>query len=182
MASKSDRQAEKGGIIGSFFLGLTTVIVSLSCVGPFVGALLIESSGGVALRPILGMFSFSAAFALPFVVLAAFPSLMKNLPKSGGWLNSVKVVMGFILLAFSLKFFSVIDDTYHWNLLTREVYLSLWIAIFLMLGLYLLGKIKFKFDSDLKHVGYFRLILAIISFAFVVYMIPGMFGAPVKSI
>lgn len=182
MASKSDSQAEKGGIIGSFFLGLTTVIVSLSCVGPFVGALLIESSGGVALRPILGMFSFSAAFALPFVVLAAFPSLMKNLPKSGGWLNSVKVVMGFILLAFSLKFFSVIDDTYHWNLLTREVYLSLWIAIFLMLGLYLLGKIKFKFDSDLKHVGYFRLILAIISFAFVVYMIPGMFGAPVKSI
>jgi len=182
MASKTDSQAEKGGLIGAFFLGLTTVIVSLSCVGPFVGALLIESSGGVALRPIVGMFSFSAAFALPFIFLAAFPSLMKNLPKSGGWLNSVKVVMGFILLAFSLKFFSVIDDTYHWNLLTREVYLSLWIAIFSLLGLYFLGKIKFKFDSDLKHVGYGRLLLAIISFAFVVYMIPGLFGAPVKSI
>lgn len=182
LASKADSKAEKGGIIGSFFLGLTTVIVSLSCVGPFVGALLVQSATGVSLRPIIGMLSFSAAFALPFVVLAAFPSLLKNLPKSGGWLNSVKVVMGFILLAFSLQFFQVIDNVYHWNILTREVFLSLWIAIFSMLGLYLLGKIRFKLDSDTKHIGFFRLILAIITFAFVIYLIPGLFGAPLKAI
>ena len=182
MASKTDSKAEKGGIIGAFFLGLTTVIVSLSCVGPFVGALLIESAGGIAIRPIVGMFAFSAAFALPFVFLAAFPSLMKNLPKSGGWLNSVKVVMGFILLAFSLKFILVLNDNFGWTFLNREVFISLWIAIFSLLGLYLLGKIKFKFDSDLKHVGYFRLLLAISSFAFVAYMIPGLIGAPLKAI
>ena len=182
MASKTDSKAEKGGLIGAFFLGLTTVIVSLSCVGPFVGALLIESAGGVAIRPVVGMFSFSAAFALPFVLLAAFPSLMKNLPKSGGWLNSVKVVMGFILLAFSLKFILVLNDSFGLTFLSREVFISLWIAIFSLLGLYLLGKIKFKFDSDLKHVGYGRLLMAIFSFAFVAYMIPGLTGAPLKMI
>ncbi len=182
MASKTDSKAEKGGLIGAFFLGLTTVIVSLSCVGPFVGALLIESAGGVAIRPVVGMFSFSAAFALPFVLLAAFPSLMKNLPKSGGWLNSVKVVMGFILLAFSLKFILVLNDSFGLTFLSREVFISLWIAIFALLGLYLLGKIKFKFDSDLKHVGYGRLLMAIFAFAFVAYMIPGLTGAPLKMI
>ncbi|HUX54794.1 MAG TPA: cytochrome c biogenesis protein CcdA [Williamwhitmania sp.] len=182
LASKADSKAEKGGLIGSFFLGLTTVIVSLSCVGPFVGALLVQSATGVSMRPIIGMFSFSVAFALPFVVLAAFPSLLKNLPKSGGWLNAVKVVMGFILLAFSLQFFLVIDSVYHWNILTREIFLSLWIAIFSMLGLYLLGKIKFKLDSETKHIGFFRLILAILTFSFVVYLIPGLFGAPLKAL
>lgn len=182
LASKADSKAEKGGLIGSFFLGLTTVIVSLSCVGPFVGALLVQSATGVSLRPIVGMFSFSVAFALPFVILAAFPSLLKNLPKSGGWLNAVKVVMGFILLAFSLQFFLVIDSVYHWNILTREIFLSLWIAIFSMLGLYLLGKIKFKLDSEVKHVGFFRLVLAILTFSFVIYLIPGLFGAPLKAL
>lgn len=182
LSTKTDNQAEKGGFIGSFFMALTLVIVSLSCVGPIVGAILVESAAGLGLKPILGMLGFSLAFAIPFTLFAIFPSLLNKLPKSGGWLNSVKIVLGFIVLAFGLKFLSTIDQSYHLGILGREIYLALWIAIFIMLGLYLLGKIRFKFDSPVEHIGFFRMILAIITFAFVIYLIPGMFGAPLKGL
>lgn len=182
LANKTDSKADKGGFAGSFFMALTTVIVSLSCVGPIVGALLVEAAAGLGAKPIIGMFGFSLAFAIPFTLFAIFPSWLNSLPRSGGWMNSVKVVLGFIVLAFSLKFLMIIDDTYHWGLLGREVYLAIWISIFTLMGLYLLGKIKFAHDSDLKHIGVFRLILAIATFAFVIYLIPGMIGAPLKSI
>jgi thiol:disulfide interchange protein DsbD len=182
LANKTDSKADKGGFVGSFFMALTTVIVSLSCVGPIVGALLVEAASGLGAKPIIGMFGFSLAFAIPFTLFAAFPSWLNSLPRSGGWMNSVKVVLGFIVLAFSLKFLMIVDQTYHWGILGRELYLAIWIAIFSLMGLYLLGKIKFKHDSDLKHVGVFRLLLAIASFAFVIYLLPGMIGAPLKSI
>lgn len=182
LANKTDSKADKGGFIGSFFMALTTVIVSLSCVGPIVGALLVEAASGLGAKPIIGMFGFSLAFSIPFTLFAIFPSWLNSLPRSGGWMNSVKVVLGFIVLAFSLKFLMIIDDTYHWGLLGRDVYLAIWISIFTLLGFYLLGKLKFKNDSEFKHLGFFRLILAIASFAFVMYLIPGMIGAPLKSI
>lgn len=182
LANKTDSKADKGGIIGSFFLALTTVIVSLSCVGPIVGALLVEAASGLGAKPIVGMFGFSLAFSIPFTLFAIFPSWLKSLPRSGGWMNSVKIVLGFIILAFSLKFLLTIDQSYQLHLFSREFYISIWIAIFILLGMYLLGKIKFKFDSDLQHVGVFRLFLAIASFTFVFYLIPGLFGAPLKSI
>lgn len=182
LSTKTDSKAEKGGFIGSFFMALTLVIVSLSCVGPIVGAILVESAAGLGLKPLIGMFGFSLAFAVPFTLFAIFPSWLNKLPKSGGWLNSVKIVLGFIVLAFGLKFLSTVDQAYHWGILGREVYLALWIAIFIMLGLYLLGKIKFKLDSNVEHLGFFRLILAIATFAFVIYLVPGMFGAPLKGL
>lgn len=182
MVNKSDQQVDKGGMMGSFFMALTLVLVSFSCTGPIVGAILVESAGGQVLKPIIGMFGFSMAFALPFTLFALFPGWLNNLPKSGGWLNSVKVVLGFLELALGLKFLSVADQTYHWGILDREVYLALWIVIFILLGFYLLGKLKFAHDSDVKTVTVPRLLLAIISFSFVVYLIPGMFGAPLKAI
>ncbi|MEI6852336.1 MAG: cytochrome c biogenesis protein CcdA [Bacteroidota bacterium] len=180
MVNKSDKQADKGGILGSFFMAFTLVLVSFSCTGPLVGAILVKSAGGQVLEPIIGMLGFSIAFALPFTIFAFFPSWLNRLPKSGGWLNAVKVVLGFIELALGLKFLSIADQTYHWGLLDREVYLALWIIIFTLMGFYLLGKIKFVHDSEVKHIGVGRLTLAIITFSFVVYMIPGMFGAPLK--
>jgi thiol:disulfide interchange protein len=182
LSTKADNQAERGGFIGSFFMALTLVIVSLSCVGPIVGAILVESAAGLGLKPLIGMLGFSLAFAIPFTLFAIFPSLLNKLPKSGGWLNSVKIVLGFIVLAFGLKFLATIDQAYHIGFLGREVYLALWIAIFIMLGLYFLGKIKFKFDSPVEHIGFFRMLLAIFTFAFVIYLIPGMFGAPLKGL
>ncbi|MBW8326176.1 MAG: thioredoxin family protein [Prolixibacteraceae bacterium] len=182
LVNKSDKQVDKGGFMGSFFMALTLVLVSFSCTGPIVGAILVESAGGQVLKPIVGMFGFSLAFALPFTLFALFPAWLNNLPKSGGWLNSVKVVLGFLELALGLKFLSVADQTYHWGILDREVYLALWIVIFVLLGFYLLGKLKFAHDSDVKHVSVPRLLLAIISFSFVVYLAPGMFGAPLKAI
>lgn len=182
LVNKSDQQVDKGGFMGSFFMALTLVLVSFSCTGPIVGAILVESAGGQILKPIIGMFGFSLAFALPFTLFALFPGWLNSLPKSGGWLNSVKVVLGFLELALGLKFLSVADQTYHWGILDREVYLALWIVIFALLGFYLLGKLKFAHDSDVKHVSVPRLMLAIISFSFVVYLIPGMFGAPLKAI
>ena len=182
LVNRSDRQADKGGIIGAFFMALTLVLVSFSCTGPIVGAILVESAGGQVLKPIVGMFGFSLAFALPFTLFALFPQWMERLPKSGGWLNSVKVVLGFIELALGLKFLSVADQTYHWGILDREVYLALWIVISLLLGFYLLGKIKFVHDNDVSFVSVPRLMLSIFSFAFAVYLIPGMFGAPLKAI
>ena len=183
LVNKTDSKSDKAGLGGIFFMALTLVLVSFSCTGPIVGGVLIESiSGGNFWQPIFTMLAFSIAFALPFTLLALFPSLLDKLPKSGGWLNSVKVVLGFIELALGLKFLSVADQTYHWGLLDREIYLALWIAIFTLLGFYLLGKLKFKHDSDLKYISVGRLVLAIFVFAFVVYMIPGMWGAPLKGL
>ncbi|RPH33591.1 MAG: DUF255 domain-containing protein [Bacteroidales bacterium] len=182
LANKTDSKADKGGFIGSFFLALTTVIISLSCVGPIVGALLVEAASGLGAKPIIGMFGFSLAFAIPFTLFAIFPSWLNSLPRSGGWMNSVKVVLGFIVLAFSLKFLMVIDQTYHFGILRREVFLGIWVIIFILMGFYLLGKIKFKLDSPLKKLGTTRLILAITSFAFAVYLATGIFGAPLKTI
>ena len=182
LVNKSDQKADRGGFLGPVFMALTLVLVSFSCTGPIVGTILVESAGGQILKPIIGMFGFSLAFALPFTLFAFFPSWLTNLPKSGGWLNSVKVVLGFLELALGLKFLSIADQTYHWHILDREVYLALWIVIFFLMGLYLLGKIKFAHDSEVKHVSVPRLMLAIITFSFVVYMIPGMFGAPLKAL
>lgn len=182
MVNKSDEKADTKGLSGIFFLALTLVLVSFSCTGPIVGSVLIKSTAGEFWAPILTMLAFSIAFALPFTFFALFPSLLKKLPKSGGWLNSVKVVIGFIEVALGFKFLSVADQTYHWGLLDREVYLAIWIVVFALLGLYLLGKIKFAHDSDLPYLGVGRLTLAIASFAFVVYLIPGMWGAPLKAL
>lgn len=177
-----DKQADKGGWIGVFFMAFTLVLVSFSCTGPLVGTILVESAGGLILKPILGMFAFSMAFALPFTVFALFPSLMNNMPKSGGWLNSVKVVLGFLELAFAFKFLSIADQAYHWNLLDREIYLAIWIVIFTLMGFYLLGKIELPNDSKTEKTSVGGLMLAIITFSFVVYLIPGMFGAPLKAL
>jgi thiol:disulfide interchange protein DsbD len=158
-------------------------IVSFSCTGPFVAILLVEAAMGTSvLKPILGMFAFGFALGLPFMIFAMSPTLMKKMPKSGGWLNSVKVVFAFILLAFSLTFLLNVDTVYNIGLFTREVYLGIWIVIFSLMGLYLLGKIKFSHDSDVQHIGILRLLLVIVTFSFVVYLIPGLFGAPLKAI
>jgi len=182
-ANKLDQNSDKGGLTGLFFMAATLVVVSFSCTGPIIGSLLVEAaSKGERLGPALGMFGFSLALAIPFVLFALFPSALKTLPKSGGWLNSVKVVLGFLELAFALKFLSNVDLAYHWNIFDREVFLSLWIAIGLLIVLYLLGKIKFSGDSDLPFISVPRIFITIVVFAFVVYMIPGMWGAPLKSI
>ncbi|MBR5808229.1 MAG: thioredoxin family protein [Alistipes sp.] len=182
LVNKSDAQSDKGGIGGIFFMALTLVLVSFSCTGPIVGSVLIKSTSGEVWSPIITMLAFSTAFALPFTIFAFFPSMLKKLPKSGGWLNSVKVVLGFVEVALGFKFLSVADQVYHWNLLDREVYLAIWIVVFSLLGLYLLGKIKFAHDSELKHLSVGRLAMAIGVFTFVVYMIPGMWGAPLKAL
>ena len=182
LVNNSDAKADKGGLVGIFFMALTLVLVSFSCTGPIIGSALIQSTSGEVWTPILTMLAFSVVFALPFTLFALFPSWLKQLPKSGGWLNSVKVVLGFVELALGLKFLSVADQTYHWGLLDREVYLALWIAIFSLLGLYLIGKIKFKHDSDMPYLSVTRLVLAIVAFSFVVYMLPGMWGAPLKAL
>ena len=163
-------------------MALTLVLVSFSCTGPIVGSVLIKSTSGEFWSPIVTMLAFSVAFALPFTVFAFFPSMLKKLPKSGGWLNSVKVVLGFIEVALGMKFLSVADQTYHWGLLDREIYLAVWIVTFSLLGLYLLGKIKFAHDSDTPYLGVGRLALAIVTFSFVVYLVPGMWGAPLKGL
>lgn len=182
MVNKSDSKSDKGGFIGVFFMALTLVLVSFSCTGPIVGTILIKSTQGEIWEPIITMLAFSTAFALPFTIFAFAPSLLKELPKSGGWLNSVKVVLGFLEVALGLKFLSVADQTYHWGILDREVYLAIWIVVFFLLGLYLLGKIRFAYDSPKDHVGVGRLALSIVAFSFVVYMIPGMWGAPLKAL
>ena len=179
-SNKADTQVDKGGLGGVFFLALTTVLVSFSCTGPIVGALLVEAAGGLALKPILGMFGFGLAFAIPFTLFAIFPSWLKGLPKSGGWLNAVKVVLGFIVLAFSMKFLLALDPTN--KILTRELYLAVWIVLFSMLGAYFLGKIKFAHDSDLPHISVPRLLLSVASFSFVIYLFLGLFGYELKTI
>lgn len=182
MISKADSKADRGGIVGAFFMAVTLVLVSFSCTGPLVGTVLVKSAQGEIFEPIFAMLAFSIAFALPFTLFAFFPSWLQNLPKSGGWLNSVKVVLGFIEIALGLKFLSVADQTYHWGILDREVYLAIWIVVFTLMGFYLLGKLKFAHDSDLPFIRVPRLMLAIITFAFVIYLIPGMWGAPLKAL
>ena len=182
IANKTDIKAERGGLLGIFFMALTTVIISFSCIGPFVGALIIEAIQGGGMRPLTGMFFFGLAFATPFTLLAILPSALNKLPKSGAWLNAVKVVFAFILLPFSLKFLSNIDQVYGLGILNREIYLSIWIVIFFLLGLYLLGKIKFSHDSDLPYLGVGRLFMSIAVFSFVIYLFTGLFGNPLTSI
>ena len=182
LVNKSDENSDKGGITGIFFMALTLVLVSFSCTGPIVGSVLIKSTSGEFWSPIITMLAFSTTFALPFTLFAFFPSVLKKLPKSGGWLNSVKVVLGFVEVALGFKFLSVADQVYHWGILDREVYLAIWIVVFSLLGLYLLGKIRFAHDSELKHLSVGRLALAIAVFSFVVYLIPGMWGAPLSKL
>ena len=182
MVNKTDSKADTKGLGGIFFLALTLVLVSFSCTGPIVGSVLIKSTSGEFWTPIITMLAFSVAFVLPFTLFALFPSVLKKMPKSGGWLNSVKVVLGFIEVALGMKFLSVADQTYHWGLLDREIYLAVWIVVFALLGLYLLGKIRFAHDDEVKHLGVGRLALAIIVLSFVVYLIPGMWGAPLKGL
>ena len=185
LVNKSDKGSDKKGLAGVFFMALTLVLVSFSCTGPIVGNVLIQatSSNGAWWIPIITMLAFSVAFALPFTLLAFFPSLLKDLKKSGGgWLNTVKVVMGFIEVALGFKFLSMADQTYHWGLLDREIYLAIWIVVFTLLGFYLLGKLKFAHDDDVPHISVTRLSLAIVVFSFVVYMVPGMWGAPLSGL
>ena len=180
--NSADSKSDRKGLGGVFFLALTLVLVSFSCTGPIVGTVLIKSTQGEFWAPMVTMLAFSVAFALPFTIFALFPSLLKKLPRSGGWLNSVKVVLGFIEIALGLKFLSTADQTYHWGLLDREVYLAIWIVVFTLLGFYLLGKLRFKYDSPVEHLSVKRLVLAIAVFSFVVYMVPGMWGAPLKAL
>jgi thiol:disulfide interchange protein DsbD len=178
--NKIDAKAEKGGLGGVFFMAFTLVLVSFSCTGPIVGSILISSAGGELVKPVLGMFSFGLAFAIPFTLFAIFPEWMQRLPKSGGWLNTVKVVLGFLELALAFKFLSIADLVYHWGILDRDIFLAIWIVIFSALGLYLLGKIRLPHDSKMEHLSVPRLLLALVTFAFVIYMIPGLWGAPLK--
>ncbi|HVS93321.1 MAG TPA: cytochrome c biogenesis protein CcdA [Mucilaginibacter sp.] len=183
LANKLDANSDKGGLIGIFFMAATLAVVSFSCTGPIIGYEIVNAATkGERLGPVVSMLGFSAALALPFTLFALFPSALKSLPKSGGWLNSVKVILGFLELAFSLKFLSNVDLAYHWNWFDREIFLSLWIAIALLMGLYLIGKIKFAHDSDVKYISVPRAFFSIIVFAFVIYMVPGLWGAPLKSI
>ena len=171
------------GILSISFMAFTLVLVSFSCTGPIIGTLLVQAASmGEIAGPAIGMLGFAVALSIPFSLFAIFPSMLKSMPKSGGWLNSVKVVLGFLELALALKFLSVADLAYGWHILDREVFVTLWIIIFTLLGFYLLGKIKFSHDSDIKYVSVPRLFMAIISFAFAIYMIPGLWGAPLKAI
>lgn len=182
-ANKADAQAGKGGLMGIFFMALTLVIVSFSCTGPIVGGLLGQtSSKGVSAAPILGMLGFGAGLALPFSLFALFPSVLNSLPKSGGWLNAVKISFGFIELALAFKFLSNVDLIYHWRLLDRDVFLVLWIIIFGLMGIYLLGKLKFSHDTDTPHISIPRLFFAIGILSFALYLVPGLWGAPLRHL
>ena len=181
LINKTDKQADRGGYIGTFFMALILVFVAFSCTLPLVGIILVEAATGSILKPTIGMFGYSVGLALPFTILALIPSWLNKLPKSGGWLNSVKVVLGFIILAFGMKFLLVPNQALGWGI-TREFFIAIWIVLFILLGFYLLGKIKFAHDSDIKYIGVPRLLLIIITFTFAVYLIPGMFGAPLKAV
>ncbi len=183
LVNKADSASDKGGLIGIFFMAFTLSLVSFSCTGPIIGTLLVEAAHGRSyLGPLAGMTGFSLALALPFALFAAFPSWLSSLPKSGGWLNSVKVTLGFLELALALKFLSNVDLAYHWGFLKRELFIALWVVIFGLMGMYLLGKLKFSHDSDVKHISVPRLMFAIITFTFTLYLVPGIWGAPLKMI
>ena len=179
----SAKRQNAGSVAGIFFMALTLVLVSFSCTLPIAGAVALNAAGGSFLKPVIGMLGFSLGIAVPFTIFALFPNMLKKLPKSGGWMNTLKVVLAFVELAFALKFINVPDQTYHWRILDREVYLSLWIVLFSLLGFYLLGKIKFPHDDDYPvQKSWFRFLLSVAVFSFVVYMVPGLFGAPLKAI
>lgn len=180
--NKMDSQSNKSGLVGIFFMAFTLVLVSFSCTGPIVGTILLQAASGETIQPIVGMLGFSLAFALPFTLFAIFPNWLKSMPKSGGWMNTVKVVLGFVELALALKFLSIVDQVYHWNMLNRDVYLALWIVIFAFLGFYLLGKITFPHEEKPKSTSVGRVISALLVFSFVIYLIPGMVGAPLKAL
>lgn len=180
--SGADSRVDKGGLLASFFLALTTVLVSFSCTGPIIGSLLVEAASGDVMRPTVGMFAFGLGFALPFTLFALFPAYMSKLPKSGGWLNAIKVVLAILMLAFSMKFLMTVDSVYGFNLLNRDIYIAIWIVLFSILGFYLLGKIKFAHDSDIQHIGIGRLFLVVTIFTFVLYLFTGLLGAPLKGL
>ena len=182
LVNKIDQASDRGGLVGIFFMAFTLVVVSFSCTGPIVGSLLVEASRGQFIKPILVMFAFSLAIALPYTLFAIFPSWMKSLPKSGGWLNAVKVVLGFFELALSLKFLSIIDQVYHLHMLDRDIFLALWIVMFAMIGFYLLGKLMLPHDTKEEKISVPRVILAILAFSFTVYLVPGLFGAPLHPL
>ncbi|QEM02281.1 DUF255 domain-containing protein [Mucilaginibacter rubeus] len=183
LANKLDRKADRGGLLGLFFMAATLVVVSFSCTGPIIGTLLVQAATmGELLGPTIGMLGFALALAIPFTLFAMFPSLLKSLPSSGGWLNSVKITLGFLELALALKFLSNVDLAYHWNWFDREVFLALWIIIFGYLGFYLLGKIRFPNDSPMDKLSLPRMVLSILVLSFTLYMVPGLWGAPLKSI
>ncbi len=180
--NKMDSLSNQGGLLGVFFMAFTLVLISFSCTGPIVGSVLVLSAGGAIIKPIAGMFAFSLALALPFTLFAVFPKWLEKLPKSGGWLQEVKVILGFLELALALKFLSVADQVYHWGVLNREIYLALWIVIFSLLGFYLLGKLRLPYHEEQKTTSIPKLLLAVLVFGFVVYLIPGMIGAPLKPL
>ena len=181
--NKMDANSDKGGLAGLFFMAGTLALVSFSCTGPIIGTLLVQAAtSGALLGPAIGMFGFSFALAIPFALFAMFPSWLSALPKSGGWLNSVKVVLGFLELALAMKFLSNVDLAYHWNWFDREVFLVLWIVIFGLMGLYLLGKLKISHDSPVNAISVPRLLIAVVVLSFTIYMIPGLWGAPLKSV
>jgi thiol:disulfide interchange protein len=186
LINRVDQQSEKGGLIGIFFMAFTLVLVSFSCTGPLVGSILVSSAGGEFLKPIIGMFAFSLAFAIPFTMFAFFPGWLSSLPKSGGWLNAVKVVLGFVELALAFKFLSIADQAFHWGILDREINIAIWIVIVVLIGLYLMKSFRLPGDTgkdmEDKRIGVPRLVLAMIAFTFVVYLVPGMWGAPLKAL
>ena len=182
LVNNVDAKSDKGGIIGVFFMAFTLVLVSFSCTGPLAGSILIAASQGAFIKPIVGMLGFSLAFAIPFTSFAVFPGFMKKLPKSGNWMNEVKVVLGFLEIALAFKFLSVADQVYHWHLLDREIFLAIWIAIFGALTLYLFGKISLPHDGPSGKLSVPRTLFATAVLAFVIYLIPGMFGAPLKGL
>ena len=176
-----DAQSDRGGLIGIFFMAFTLALVSFSCTGPFVGTLLGLGASGKFIKPIIGMFGFGLGLASPFVLLALSPELLKKIPKSGGWMNTIKVFFGFLELALALKFFSTVDQTYHWRILDREIFLAIWIAVFTLMGFHLLGKFQMPHDDKVEKLGVPRLMVALAVFSFVVYLFPGLFGAPLKA-
>ena len=182
LVNKADQQAEKGGLLGIFFMAATLVLVSFSCTIPIVGNVIVMAAGGQLIKPVLAMFFYALAFAIPFTLFAIFPEWIKSMPKSGGWLNSVKVTLGFLELALALKFFSIADQAYHWGLLDRDVNIALWIVIFTLMGFYLLGKLPMKGDSPVERLTVPRLLFATLTFSFVVYITPGLWGAPLKAL
>jgi thiol:disulfide interchange protein DsbD len=183
LLNKADAESDKGGLGGIFFMAITLSLVSFSCTGPIIGNLLVEAAvNGNRLGPATGMFGFSLALALPFGLFAVFPSWLSSLPKSGGWLNTVKVSLGFLELALAMKFLSTVDLAYHWNLVTREIFLAFWIGIFTMWALYLIGVFRFSHDDESGHISIGRGLLAMVIFSFIIYLVPGMFGAPLKLI
>lgn len=184
--NKVDQQAEKGGLAGVFFMAFTLVLVSFSCTGPIVGSILVSSAGGEFLKPIAGMFAFALAFAIPFTLFAIFPGWLKSLPKSGGWLNTVKVVLGFVEIALAFKFLSIADQAFHWRILDREINIAIWIVIVVLIGIYLMKGFRMPGDTgkdaEDKTVSVLRISLAMVAFVFAVYLTPGMWGAPLKAL